>query len=121
VVRFIRSLLILVIGVIYYLIKSGKIIVIYFFNFIETKGIYYLPVTKPFHESVNVIDVCNDVLICYKSSLNKPGQLFIVKVQSVDRVYDFTDISIHAISPSRSLPNSDKFVVEHGYTLYSKI
>lgn len=35
--------------------------------------------------------------------------------------YDFSDVSVHAISPSRNLPNSNDFVVEHGYTLYSKI
>lgn len=92
-----------------------------YFIILESKDIHYLRVTKPFHESVSVIDVCNDVLICYKSSLNKPGQLFVIKIQSVDSVYDFNDISFHEISPSRSLPNSDEFVVEHGYTLYGKI
>ncbi|XP_022176208.1 acylamino-acid-releasing enzyme-like isoform X1 [Myzus persicae] len=86
----------------------------------ESKDIRYLPITKPFHESVSVIDVCNDVLVCYKSSLNKPGQLFVIKILSTTRAYDFTNISIHAISPSRSLPDSDNFVVEHGYTLYNK-
>ncbi|XP_060833609.1 acylamino-acid-releasing enzyme-like isoform X2 [Rhopalosiphum padi] len=86
----------------------------------ESKDIHYLPITKPFHESVSVLDVCNDVLICYKSSLNKPGQLFAIKIPSMFEGYDFTTISIHEISPSRSLPNSDNFVVEHGYTLYNK-
>jgi len=101
---------------------------IYFWNktiifnyFVESKDIHYLPITKPFHESVSVIDVCNDALVCYKSSLNKPGQLFAIKIPSVFEGYDFTNISIHEISPSRSLPNSNNFVVEHGYTLYSKI
>lgn len=92
-----------------------------FNNFAESKQIYYLPITKPFHECATVVDVCNDVLVFYKSSLNKPGQLFITKIDSVNGVYDFSNISIHEISPSRSLPNSEEFVVEHGYTLYSKI
>lgn len=101
---------------------KNSIVKNYFFNnFTETKNIYYLPVTKPFHESVTMLDVCNDVLIYYKSSLNKPGQLFITKLNSVNGAYDFTNISVHAISPSYSLPNSDEFVVEHGYTLYGKI
>lgn len=95
--------------------------ILIFNNFSDSRNIYYLPITKPFHESVNVLDVCNDVLVCYKSSLNKPGQLFAIKILSVMKVYDFTKVSIHEISPSRSLPNSDKFVVEHGYTLYSNI
>ncbi|XP_060834032.1 acylamino-acid-releasing enzyme-like isoform X2 [Rhopalosiphum padi] len=86
----------------------------------ESKDIHYLSITKPFHESVSVIDVCNDALVCYKSSLNKPGQLFAIKIPSVFEGYDFTNISIHEISPSRSLPNSNNFVVEHGYTLYNK-
>ncbi|XP_025201669.1 acylamino-acid-releasing enzyme-like [Melanaphis sacchari] len=86
----------------------------------ESKYIRYLPITKPFHESVSVIDVLNDVLICYKSSLNKPGQLFAIKIPSILEGYDFTNISIHEISPSRSLPNCDNFVVDHGYTLYNK-
>ncbi|CAI6373921.1 unnamed protein product [Macrosiphum euphorbiae] len=82
----------------------------------ESKDIRYLPITKPFHESVTVIDVCNNVLVCQKSSLNNPGQLFAIKILSTY----FTNISIHEISPSHSLPNSDNFVVEHGYTLYNK-
>lgn len=94
---------------------------VYIFNcFSESKEICYLPVTKPFCESVTIIDVCNDVLICHKSSLNKPGQLFIVKVHSENGVYDLSRISIHEISPSRSLPDSNEFVVEHGHTLYGK-
>lgn len=95
--------------------------ILIFNNFPESKNIHYLPITKPFHECVSVLDVCNDVLVCYKSSLNKPGQLFAIKLLSTSEAYDFTNISIHAISPSHSLPNSDNFVVEHGFTLYSKI
>jgi len=60
-------------------------------------------------------------MVCYKSSLNKPGQLFIIKIQSINGIYDFNDISATEISPSRNLPNSEDFVVEHGYTLFSKI
>ncbi|XP_003247213.1 acylamino-acid-releasing enzyme isoform X2 [Acyrthosiphon pisum] len=86
----------------------------------ESKDIHYLPITKPFHECVSVLDVCNDVLVCYKSSLNKPGQLFAIKFLSTFEAYDFTNISINEISPSHCLPNSDNFVVEHGYTLYNK-
>jgi acylaminoacyl-peptidase len=86
----------------------------------ESKDIHYLPITKPFHECVSVLDVCNDVLVCYKSSLNKPGQLFAIKMLSTLEAYDFTNISINEISPSHCLPNSDNFVVEHGYTLYNK-
>ncbi|VVC32928.1 Peptidase S9, prolyl oligopeptidase, catalytic domain,Alpha/Beta hydrolase fold [Cinara cedri] len=86
----------------------------------ETKDIYYLPVTKPFHESVSVVDVFNDILVCHKSSLNKPGQLFTIKINFANEMYDFNNLSIHEISPSRSLPNSDEYVVEHGYTLYDK-
>ncbi|KAF0709143.1 acylamino-acid-releasing enzyme-like isoform X3, partial [Aphis craccivora] len=86
----------------------------------ESKDIHYLPITKPFHECVSVLDVCNDILVCHKSSLNKPGQLFAIKIPSISEGYDFTNISIHEISPSRSLPNSDNFIVEHGYTLHDK-
>jgi len=90
-------------------------------NFSESKDICYVPVTKPFHESVSILDVYNDVLVCYKSSLNKPGQLFIIKMHSVNGIYEFNNISAHEISPSRCIPNSDNFVVEHDHTLYSKI
>eukprot|EP00102_Acyrthosiphon_pisum_P011826 XP_008180714.1 PREDICTED: acylamino-acid-releasing enzyme-like [Acyrthosiphon pisum] len=86
----------------------------------ESKDIHYLPIAKPFHECVSVLDVCNDVLVCYKSSLNKPGQLFAIKILSTFEAYNFTNISINEISPSHCLPNSDKFVVEHGYTLHNK-
>ncbi|KAL4112560.1 hypothetical protein QTP88_016318 [Uroleucon formosanum] len=86
----------------------------------ESKEIHYLPITKPFHECVSVLDVCNDVMVCYKSSLNKPGQLFAIKILSTFEAYDFSNISINEISPSYSLPNSENFVVEHGYTLYNK-
>ncbi|CAH1722220.1 unnamed protein product [Aphis gossypii] len=86
----------------------------------ESKDIHYLPITKPFHECVSVLDVFNDILVCHKSSLNKPGQLFAIKIPSISEGYDFTNISIHEISPSRSLPNSDNFIVEHGYTLHDK-
>lgn len=89
--------------------------------YIELRNIHYLPVTKPFHESVSVLDVCNDVLVCYKSSLNKPGQLLTIKLNSASEFYCFTNISVQEISPSYSLPNSDEFIVEHGYTLYGKI
>lgn len=89
--------------------------------FAESKDIHYIPVAKPFHESVSVLDVYNDILVCSKSSLNKPGQLFIVKIHSVNGVYEFSNISVHEISPSWSVPNSDTFIVEHGHTLYSNI
>lgn len=65
--------------------------------------------------------MCNDVLVCYKSSLNKPGQLFIIKMHSVNGNYDFRDVSVHEISPSKSLPNSNDFVVEHSFTAFSKL
>lgn len=63
----------------------------------------------------------DDIIVFYKSSLNKPGQLFTVKMHSLKGDYDFTNISMNEMSPSRSLPNSEEFVVEHGYTLYGKI
>lgn len=100
--------------------KNAEVPFINCIHFIESKVIRYLPVTKPFHESVSVLDVCNDYIVCYKSSLNKPGQLFVVKVNFANNVYDFSNIAIYEVSPSRSLPNSDEFIVEHGYTLYSK-
>lgn len=42
-------------------------------------------------------------------------------MHSVDGVYEFSNVTVHEISPSRCLPNCDNFVVEHGHTLYSKI
>jgi acylaminoacyl-peptidase len=65
--------------------------------------------------------VYDDSVLFYKSSLNKPGQLITVKLHSLKGDYDFNNISIYEISPSRSLPNSEKFIVEHGCTLYGKI
>lgn len=92
-----------------------------FTDFAESKEIQFLPIAEPFHESVGIVDVCNDVLVCHKSSLNKPGQLFAVKMHSENGVYDFTNIALNEISPSRSLPNCDNFVVEHCNSLHGKI
>ncbi|XP_050434308.1 acylamino-acid-releasing enzyme-like isoform X1 [Adelges cooleyi] len=86
----------------------------------ETKVISFLPIVKPFQESLSVIDVCNDIIVCYKSSLNKPGQLFLARINTSGGIYDFNQVTVNEISPSRSLPNSDTFIVEHGFTLYSK-
>lgn len=63
----------------------------------------------------------DDIAVFYKSSLNKPGLLITIKLHSLNGVYDFNNISINEMSPSRSLPNSEEFFVEHGYTLYGKI
>lgn len=90
------------------------------FYFTESKTISYVPIVEPFHESLTVLDVFEDNLVVYKSSLNKPGQLFLGKVKIVNGFYDFNNISVNEISPLHELTNSTEFIVEHGITLHSK-
>ncbi|XP_050543366.1 acylamino-acid-releasing enzyme-like isoform X1 [Daktulosphaira vitifoliae] len=86
----------------------------------ESKTISYLPIVEPFRESLTVLDVFEDNLVLYKSSLNRPGQLFVGKVNIMNGFYDFKNISVSEISPLHKLPNSNEFIVEHGITLHDK-